>query len=179
MKNIDAVIVWICIVYVITLQVFIMLRTLGSKGFEFFLARHIFFRKTQINGEIIGFERGRWWEESKCPGDYVSIVEYRINDWKCRVKILRCEEDYVGGTVLLAVKKKDPAKAVRYEKQMLYGQTNGLSHAYFDMVLGIVGEVFLLALFREVEIAVLLSVIVGLLNYLCLPAYLGLRERTW
>ncbi len=177
--NKDLGIVWICIVYAITLQLLIMLHTLRLKKFEVYLARHIFFRKTKVKGVIIGFERGRWWEESRCPGDYVTVVEYRISDWKCRAKILRCEEDRVGGEVLLAVKKKNPAKAVRYEKQTLYGETNGLSHAFSSMVLGICADIFLLVLLRKIEVAVLIPVVVWLFNYLCLPAYLGLRERTW
>lgn len=177
--NNDLAIVWISIVYTITIQLFIMLRTLGSKRFEFCLARHVFFRKTKISGVIVGFERGRWWEESRCPGDHLTIVEYRIKDWKCRVKILRCEEDRVGGEVLLVVKKKDPAKAVRYEKQTVYGETNGLSHVYFTMLLGIGCGVFLLGLFRKIEMAFAIPAVVWLLNYLCLPLYLGLRERTW
>lgn len=172
-------IVWIGIVYTITIQLFIILRTLGSKRFEFCLARHVFFRKTKIRGVIVGFERGRWWEESRCPGDYVSVVEYRIKDWRCRTKILRCEEDRVGEAVLLAVSKKEPEKAIRYEKQILYGETNGLSHVYFTILLGIVCDIFLLGLFRVIEVALLILVIVFLLNYLCLPLYLGMRERTW
>ena len=128
---------------------------------------------------IIGFERGRWWQESRCPGHYVTVVEYRINDWKCRAKILRCEEDRVGETVLLAVKKKDPAKAVRYEKQALYGETNGLSHTFSSMVLGICADIFLLVLLRKIEVAVLISGTIWLLNCLCLPLYLELRNRTW
>lgn len=43
-------IVWIGIVYTITIQLFIILRTLGSKRFEFCRARHVFFVK-QKSGE--------------------------------------------------------------------------------------------------------------------------------
>ena len=74
---------------------------------------------------------------------------------------------------------KQIEKAIRYEKQILYGETNGLSHVYFTILLGIVCDIFLLGLFRVIEVALLIPVIVFLLNYLCLPLYLGMRERTW
>lgn len=177
--NIDAGIIWIYIVYVITLQMFIMLRILGAKGFEFRLARHLLFRKIKTAGVIVGFERGRWWEESGCPGDYISVVEYRMNDWKCRTKILRCEKDEIGQEVLLAVSKKDPSRAVRYEKQMLHGDTKGLSHAYSSMQIGIIADIFLLFLLRKIGMVMLISGIVCFLNYLCLPLYLNMRNLTW
>lgn len=177
--NVDAAIIWIYIVYIVTLQMFIVLRILAVKGFEFRLARHLLFRKRKAMGVIVGFERGRWWEESGCPGDYISVVEYRINDWKGKAKILRCEEDNIGQEVLLAVDKKVPSRAVRYEKQMLYGDTNGLSHTYSSMQIGIIADIFLLFLLRKIVMVILISGIVCVLNYLCLPLYWKLRNWTW